>query len=200
MTTKPDDLEAVRTIVATLTPFDASEQERILRWSREKLGLPTEGRSAALKTPLVSHHSEPPGTGTVFQAHDKATDIKSFIAEKAPSSDNQFAAAVAYYYRFEAPEAARKEAITSDDLREACRLAGRTRVPKPAQTLLNAHNGGLLDKTDRGAYAISTVGENLVAMALPSAGGHKARSGKKSTSKGRAKGTAGKKSGKQSKA
>lgn len=129
------------------------------------------------------------------RSHGSVTNIKSFIAEKAPSSDNQFAAAVAYYYRFEAPEAARKEAITADDLQEACRLAGRTRVAKPAQTLINAHNGGLLDKAaERGSYAISTVGENLVPMALPSGSGAKPRGAQKSTSKSPAK-----KSGKASK-
>jgi hypothetical protein len=35
---------------------------------------------------------------------------------------------------------------------------------------VNAHTQGLLDRGDRGAYVINTVGENLVAMALPSDG------------------------------
>ena len=34
-----DDLAAVRTISDTLEDFDVHEQERILRWVREKLGL-----------------------------------------------------------------------------------------------------------------------------------------------------------------
>jgi hypothetical protein len=201
MSTKPDDLEAVRIIVHTLSVFDATEQERILRWSREKLGLPTEARgSAALNTLTPIDSPAPPYGAFASRSHDTATDIKSFIAEKIPSSDNQFAAAVAYYYRFEAPEAARKETITSDDLQEACRLAGRSRIEKPAQTLINAHNGGLLDKAgDRGAYSISTVGENLVAMALPSGAGQRPRSGKKSTTKGSGKTGSGKKPAKKSK-
>jgi hypothetical protein len=37
----------------------------------------------------------------------------------------------------------------------------------PAQTLINAHGAGLLDTAERGAYAINSVGENLVAMTLP---------------------------------
>ena len=36
---KPDDLEAVRAVVASLGPFEPKDQERILRWVREKLGL-----------------------------------------------------------------------------------------------------------------------------------------------------------------
>ena len=34
-----DDYEAVRTIVETLEAFETKDQERILRWTREKLGL-----------------------------------------------------------------------------------------------------------------------------------------------------------------
>jgi len=189
MSSKPDDLEAVRTIVSTLSPFDAGEQERIIRWSREKLGLPTEGGSGATaKTQDAVHHSDAPAVaeGSHSRQHATARDIKSFIAEKNPSSDNQFAAAVAYYYRFEAPQAARKDAITSEDLQEACRLAGRARLSQPGQTLRNAHGVGVLDKAERGAYAISTVGENLVAMTLGSGAGKKATS-KKSKSKGKSK-------------
>jgi hypothetical protein len=202
MSSKPDDLEAVRIIVDTLLPFDATEQERVLRWSREKLGLSTDAQgSAALNAPTPIASPAPPYGAFASRSHDTATDIKSFIAEKIPSSDNQFAAAVAYYYRFEAPEVVRKETITADDLQEACRLAGRSRIQKPAQTLINAHNGGLLDKAgDRGAYSISTVGENLVAMALPAGAGKKSRFGKKSTTKGKGKTGSGKKSPKKSKA
>jgi len=90
------------------------------------------------------------------------------VTEKNPTSDNQFAATVAHYYRFVAPQAARKDFITADDLQQACRLTGRNRLAKPSQTLVNAHTNGLLDKgTNRGEYAISTVGENLVAVSLP---------------------------------
>jgi len=88
--------------------------------------------------------------------------LKPFIGIAA------FAATVAYYYRFQAPEPQRKTAVTANDLQEACRLADRDRLVKPAQTLINAHGQGLLDKAgERGSYAINTVGENLVAMALP---------------------------------
>lgn len=201
MSSKPDDLEAVRIIVNTLSAFDATEQERILRWSREKLGLPTDAQGSAAVNTQTSIAPQPPTYGALAsRSRNTAADIKSFIAEKIPSSDTQFAAAVAYYYRFEAPEAARKETITADDLQEACRLAGRSRIQKPAQTLINAHNGGLLDKAgDRGTYSISTVGENLVAMTLPSGAGKKTRAGKKSTTKRRDKTGSGKKPATKSK-
>lgn len=168
MPTKPDDLEAVRTIITALQPFERNDQERILRWTREKLGLADHGPLTT--APPASQISSPSDAAAVSRSAVSSRDIKSFIAEKAPASDRQFAAAVAYYHRFEAPEEARKDSITKDDLQEACRLTGRNRFPKPAQTLINTHNAGLLDKAERGAYSISTVGENLVAVTLPSGG------------------------------
>jgi hypothetical protein len=162
-TTKPDDLEAVRTIVTTLAPFDAKEQERILRWVREKIGLAAEvppAVAAYAPLPVADQRSTTGGQLT-------ALTIRDFVAQKSPRSDNQFAATVAYYYRFEAPQAQRKEFITADDLQEACRQAGRDRLPKPLSTLNNAHSVGLLDRGERGQFTINAVGENLVAMTLP---------------------------------
>ena len=86
-------------------------------------------------------------------------------------SDNQFAAAVAYYYKFEAPADQRKDAINAEDLVDACRKAQRKRPNKPGQVLVNALHQGLLDKAERGQYRINSVGENLVAMVLPSQDG-----------------------------
>jgi hypothetical protein len=165
MTKQPDDLEAVRTLVAALEPFEKSDRERIIRWACEKLGLAT-------STPGV-HSGEklpPPKTGEAPSAGTRVgsgKDIKTFVGEKKPSNDNQFVATVAYYYRFEAPEGERKESITREELQDACRKAGRERFKSPSQTLINARNSGLLDNAGRGAYAINTVGENLVAMTLP---------------------------------
>lgn len=41
MSSKPDDLEAVRFIADTLQPFANDDRERIIRWAREKLGMST---------------------------------------------------------------------------------------------------------------------------------------------------------------
>lgn len=161
MSEKIDDLEAVRVLVDTLGNFDAKDQERIIRWAREKLGLHT------LPPPDQTHHQagstehhRPPGQGS---------DIKTFVSQKNPTSDTQFAATVAYYYRFEAPQNQRKDTITAEDLQDACRKAGRERLKIPGQTLRNAVGLGLLDKgSERGTFTINTVGENLVAMTLPS--------------------------------
>lgn len=160
-----DDLEAVKKVVEAIKEFSKDDQERILRWSREKLNLgvgnvPTPAVSQASAADVVAH---PRGNAPLVQV-----DIKSFAAQKAPPSDTQFAAVVAYFHRFES--AVPKESISSSDLIEACRTVGRPRINNPAQTLVNAHRQGLLDRGERGEYKINTVGENLVAMALPSDG------------------------------
>lgn len=165
MTEKPDDLEAIRTIIKTLQDFEQEDQERIIRWSREKLGLPAEtvSGSRVQVTTLLE-----PGVRQLAPSQE-ITDIKAFVAEKSPSSNSEYAATVAYFYKFVAPDEDKKEAITAEDLQESCRLIGRDRFQKPSQTLVNAHATGLLDKgNDRGFYSVSTVGENLVAVTLPS--------------------------------
>ena len=163
-TTKtPDDLEAVRVIAAALAPFKQNDQERVIRWAREKIGLSSEAKV---------HDPSPPGASSMPAVHPAALPqqgmtIKHFVAQKSPKSENQFAPVVAYYHRFEASGAERKDTIVAGDLLEACRKANTKRIKNPQQTLINAHHGGLLDKTGHGEYTINSVGENLVAMALP---------------------------------
>lgn len=159
MTEPSDDLEAVRNIVATLQAFEEKDQERIIRWAREKLGL--SGHA-------VSNPQTVQTTATDIHHESRSTDIGTFVKSKNPQNDVQFAATVAYYFRFEAPENNQKETIASADLQEACRKANRTRLNDPATTLNNAYKLGLLDKgSERGNYSINSVGENLVAMTLP---------------------------------
>lgn len=162
--TATDEYDALRTIVKTLEAFGSEDQSRILRWTAEKLGLSQVPRTAS---PTAAAPAAPLSTPDVSVAGG-ATDIKSFVAQKKPKNDMQFAAVVAYYYRFEAAE--KKESITQADLLEACRMANYTRPPAPGQTLRNAVNAGLLDKAERGAFSVNSVGENLVAVTLPGDG------------------------------
>lgn len=161
-----DDLEAVRILINTLEGFDPNDQERIIRWAREKLGLTTSVPNTNVSSSHSEEtHSQPSSTNT---AGNRGVDIKSFVESKKPPSDVQFAATVAYYYKFEASQNERKDSVTSSDLQEACRKVVRDRLKDPGQTLRNAHQLGLLDKaTEKGYYSINTVGENLVAMTLP---------------------------------
>lgn len=169
MATKPDDLDAIRTIVQTLEPFDQSERSRIIRWASEKLGMAVEAnpKPTGPNQQLADPKPDPPSTPS-----SQARDIKTFLSEKSPKSDNQLAAAVAYYYQFEAPENNKKNSINKDDLIDACRKGGLDRLHSPSQTLVNALHAGVLDKgPERGSYTINSVGENLVAMTMPSTTG-----------------------------
>jgi hypothetical protein len=162
-----DDYEAVRLVVAAIEGFDPTAQERIIRWAREKVGL------AGPAPVLANVPAAKPPSGEVSGASQSSTakDLKTFIGEKKPNSDVQFAASVAYFYRFEAPAQERKTEINSEVLQEACRLANRERLKLPSQTLRNAHHLGLLDKgSSTGMFSINSVGENLVAMTLPRKG------------------------------
>ena len=202
-----DDLsrlfDVAKSVGEELNKLPKDEQVKVLRWLAESLdinlGTPP-GTPVAHQTPAT-----PPAPGGptpppfVPPAHEgRPKDIKSFLAEKQPKSDNQYAAAVAYYYRFEAPDQERSETISADTLQEAARLSGRQRLGNPRSTLNNAVAQGYLDRKDRGQFSISTVGENLVAMTLPGGSdspppAKKKRSKKKTTKKAASKKTTRKK-------
>ena len=180
-TPKTDDLEAVRVIVDTVKDFKPDEQQRILRWAIEKLGVLVS--IAPGHVPPAHTPGAPPPHSPSTQAVS-ATNIKTFMLEKKPRNDVQYAAAVAYYYRFDASEVERKESINKDDLQEATRKSGRERFSNPLNTLANAHKLGLLDKGgEKGTFTINSVGENLVAMTLPDGGVLKKTTKKKAVKK-----------------
>ncbi|MCK6440620.1 MAG: hypothetical protein L6Q71_10540 [Planctomycetes bacterium] len=156
--------DAAGEIAKILETYGKDEQQRILR-------LVVEGLS--LRDPVAKSQATPEAptdaSGAGGAAQPQAADIKSFVAQKKPKSDQQFATIVAYFYRFVAPEDSRKDAITTDDLQTAGRQARGFAFKTPSATLNNAVKAGYLDKAGRGKYKINAVGENLVAMTLPGA-------------------------------
>lgn len=185
MSAKTDDLEAVRLLAETLQPFTGEDRERIIRWAREKLGM------TVTAAPAVPPRADvPPAEATrdaAAAASQTAVDIRKFVSEKAPRSDVHFAATVAYYHQFKEPEDQRKDSITKEDLVEACRQVDRKRPKVPAQVLVNAYQDGLFDRGGKGHYKLNSVGENLVAMALPGTV-DVAKGAKKKPTNGRRKG------------
>jgi hypothetical protein len=94
-------------------------------------------------------------------------DIRTFFAEKQPSSDVEAAAVAAYYYQYLAPETDRKDSIDSTLLQEAFRLARRPLPAKTIYTLQNARGAGYLDSTgETGQFRLNPVGYNLVEHSL----------------------------------
>ena len=171
-TKKRDNLEAARKIRDILDGFTQEQQQLILRWAGESLGVvqtppqpPSATPAATPATPLAVAPSSPP-------ASRARRDVAAFVTEKNPQTDIQLAATIAYYYRFEVPEDQQKEEIDANFLRDALRLAQRPgRLVQPLKTLNNAHAKGLLDRgSEPGKFVINSVGENLVGMTLPGAG------------------------------
>ena len=162
-----DDLDAVREIAKIMEPFKPAERERIIRWVLEKLGMNPSRDSVSLTATTNLLDINDAGLAKKNNPSIVSHDIKSFISEKNPRNDVQFAAAVAYYHRFIVSESHQKASIGPEDLQEACRKAVRERLSNPGNTLANAFKLGLLDRADRGKYSINAVGENLVAMVLP---------------------------------
>lgn len=166
---KKDNLEAARTVRDALHGFTSEEQKKILRWAAESLGINSVSSSPPAPSRTQQAPPTPPQPEAMKLPGPNATkNIKSFVDEKQPQTDIQLATTIAYFYRFEAPEAERKEEIDATFLRDACRLAGRPgQLKKPLATLNNAQAKGLLDRGDRGRFSINSVGENLVGMTLP---------------------------------
>lgn len=165
-----DDLEAIRIIVSALEGFDSKDRERIIRWSQEKLGMdvtdPVNPQGVVLGTSSLSSQQQPTLPST---AKTGSKDIRSFVAEKNPSSDIQFAVVTTFYYQFEAKPEEHKTSVTKNDLANAYRHAGGRDIPKkPYLTLNNAVRSGYLEKTgDPGHFRLNSVGENLVRNVLP---------------------------------
>ncbi|OLC32831.1 MAG: hypothetical protein AUH28_11710 [Acidobacteria bacterium 13_1_40CM_56_16] len=169
MSDTKNDFDIAKNLFAQLDGLDTDRQHRILRWVAESLGIALHVKNPSSPATIVESPSgDIGGTAPPVAGEYRVTDIKSFVDSKNPKSDVQFAAVVTYYYRFEAPHVARKETITSEILQDSTRLTGRKRLAKPLKTLNNAKTLGYLDSAGRGAFRINTVGENLVAMTLPS--------------------------------
>jgi len=188
MSTKSDFVVAEE-IKGLLDGRETSEQERILRWVCESAGLslvPPVQAAPIPQSPAAQLAAAPLPSA----AHPpRSVDLRSFVEEKQPKTDVQFAATVAYYYRFMALDADRKETITGDDLQTGARLANRKRFDIPSVPLNNAIRDGYLDRSGHGAYKLNAVGENLVAMTLPDAtsgASGKSRTRRRSTTKAKA--------------
>jgi hypothetical protein len=171
-----EDFDTAKIVFEKLKDVPLERRRRILTWVAEGLGVVLQ--AASLAPPIPLQHT--PVTSASLPGHSpqsQPTDIKTFVATKAPKSDVQFSATVAYYYRFEAPAASRRDTIDGDTLKEAARLVGRSRLGNPRVTLNNAKNLGYLDGNSPGEFSINSVGENLVAMTLPGPpdGGGKAK-------------------------
>lgn len=160
------DFEIANDVAQRIKGISRERQHKVLRWVAESVDMiwPTLPGAPTGTAPALETSATP-----AVQMPGRARDIKSFVEAKKPKSDMQFAAVVAYYYQFEAPAGQRLQNISAEILQDAARLASRPRLRRPLTTLNNAKSQGYLDAVGRGEFRINSVGENLVAMALPAA-------------------------------
>jgi hypothetical protein len=177
--TDKSPLDAAQKIVSELTGMTSDHQSLALKFAMETLGLHLPvGLTAA--SAATAHPQQIPAAAPAVTDH--SSNIRSFTEMKAPKSDQQFTAVVAYFYQFESKPDERKETIDAEVMKEAARLAGRAQVERWNMTLTNAKNAGYLDAAGNGKFKLSSVGENLVAITLPGNGGvvgKNSRGGKK---------------------
>ena len=189
MTNSKSDFMAAEEIKGLLNGRDKTEQERIIRWISESLGLttPSSEPSGGVGSPVAPPSFAGPSGTLVPHPHEpkRSKDIRSFMGEKKPKSDVQVASVIAYFYRFEAPQADRKETLNATELDDASRQARGYGFRKPLVTLNNARQTGYFDSAGRGQFKLNAVGENLVAMALPSTSDDTADNGRASRAKKR---------------
>lgn len=123
-----------------------------------------EGTLAASPSREKSEHPSIPSTAA---SSSPSTDIRSLKAQKNPRSAREMACVVAFYLQELAPEAERKESISTADLEKYFKQAQFKLPAKIAQVLPDAKGSGYFDSAARGAYRLNAVGYNLVAHKLP---------------------------------
>jgi hypothetical protein len=181
MTTTANEFDVAKAIVDHLQGVQKEQQQKVLRWVIEHLGLDLRVAASADQR-MVETSAVASGAAISKGATDqqRSVDIKTFVDSKRPKNDVQLAAVVAYYHHFEASN--RKDHIDAKLLKDSMRHIGRLRTSGWAlKTLNNAKTLGYVDSPERGQFQINSVGENLVVMTLPGAGALKDR--KKSRSK-----------------
>ncbi|HEX5105128.1 MAG TPA: hypothetical protein VFV87_15015 [Pirellulaceae bacterium] len=184
-------LEAAQKIVAILDGMTNEHRLLAVKFALETLGL--QAPTAQVHEPQALQHP-PQSVQAAATPPLRRMDIKTFTNMKAPKTDTQFTAVVAYFYQIESPEDQRKESINIETMKEAARLVGGRRQPPNWKfTLQNARNAGYLEAAGDGNYRLTPVGENLVAITLPgnavAGGGNGAGKKKKSSKKAGKKAT-----------
>lgn len=186
MSGREDDSElgAIEQLISALEPLQADARHRVLGYVFQRLGLT--GTTAAAGSPLAPIATPLPGgspPSPAAAANPQMIDIRTFAAQKAPSSQVERTALVAFYLSEVAPPAERKAEITGADLTKYSKQAGLPAPTDTRQALFRARHAGYLDTAGHGKYRLNAVGYNLVAHNLP--GGSAPSSARTKRAKGR---------------
>ncbi len=160
------EIEAIRTVLQTLTPLSQDVRQSVMDYVLKRLNL-SSGRLSGF-----------PSGGSLVERIDASLEaepvrpegpihLRDLKDEKKPKSAIEMAVLVAYYLSHIAPQSERKEAISRKDIETYFKIGGYKLPSRPEFTLGNARNAGYLDSVGRGQYRLNPVGYNLVVHSLP---------------------------------
>lgn len=170
--------KAIDQIVDALSTLDKKQQQTIIITVCSLLDL--QAVAAAREQPpgqpsaIAGASPPPPAKGSVSGAVARVPegfkhglDIRTLKDQKQPDSARQMACIVAYYLMDHAPEAERKEIITTAEVERYFKQAGYKLPTKLEQLLIDCKKSGYFEAVARGEYKLTRVGYNLVTHSMP---------------------------------
>ena len=159
------ELEAIDQVLKALSGLDEAARSRVVTYVFQRIGLAMPAQTAipSNASPPPLNPPMPPAAGT---SATQITDIRTLKESKAPKTDTEMAALVAYYLKHHAPPDERKDAIQREDIEKYFTQADYPLPKKPEFTLPNAKNAGYFDAAGRDLYKLNPVGHNLIAHGL----------------------------------
>jgi hypothetical protein len=159
------EIEAIKTVLQTLTPLSQEVRQSVIDYVLKRLNLAGIGANLTTRGALIeridaSIEAERPRV-------EQPTHIKTLKDEKKPKSAIEMAVLVAYFLSHLAPHSDRKDTISTKDIDTYFKIAGYKLPSRPEFTLGNARNAGYLDSAGRGQYKLNPVGYNLAVHSMP---------------------------------
>ena len=161
--TETSIFDAAKAIVEALKGLDKPSQTLALRFASESLGLSAGSNTGAAGGRVRRRRCPSPN----FVAQHTQQTSSNLRQPRRPRAINSLRPSPRTSIDLKRPSRLEKILSTQTRLRKplVLRVDGRLRIG--AFTLTNAKNSGYLDSAGSGQYRINSVGENLVAIALP---------------------------------
>jgi hypothetical protein len=189
------ELQAIQQVLKALESLDSDARARVIDYIFKRLGLKVPPATTPIPpSSFASGASElAPSAAPLLPPVGGVVDIRALKESKAPRSDNEMAALMAFYLKHHAPEGEKKESVSTADVEKYFIQANYPLPKQPRFTLQNAKNAGYFDPAERGFFKLNPVGYNLVVHGLSeshtdrakSASRSRARPAKKTARKGK---------------
>lgn len=160
------EIEAIRTLLATLEPLGPTVRESVLDYVLRRLDIKlSKPEKVTVDDEIITD------TGTSLPEEEsmepKYVHIAQLKEQKQPRSAIEMATLVAYYLSHKALLNERKNTITTKDIETYFKIAEFKLPTKPKFTLPNTKIAGYIDAVGDGEYKLNPVGYNLVVHSMP---------------------------------